>query len=168
MVQTDFLVVGSGIAGLSYALKVAQYFPDKKVLVITKTRIDETNTKYAQGGIAGVTDLEHDSYDKHIQDTLVAGDGLCNPRTVEIVVKEGPERIKEIIEWGTRFDKDAEGDYKLGREGGTRSSASCITKMLPARRSKEPCWKPSENKRISRSASTGLSWTLSRSTILAI
>ncbi|HWB94369.1 MAG TPA: FAD-binding protein, partial [Puia sp.] len=118
MIQTDFLVIGSGIAGLSYALKVAQHYPDKKVLVITKTRIDETNTKYAQGGIAGVTDLENDSYDKHIQDTLVAGDGLCNPRTVEIVVKEGPERIQEIIAWGTRFDKDSEGDYKLGREGG--------------------------------------------------
>jgi len=118
MVKTDFLVIGSGIAGLSYALKVAQQHPDKKVLVITKTRVDETNTKYAQGGIAGVTDFEHDSYEKHIQDTLVAGDGLCDPRTVEIVVKEGPERIQEIIEWGTRFDKDQEGDFKLGREGG--------------------------------------------------
>ena len=118
MIQTDFLVIGSGIAGLSYALKVAQHHPEKKVLVITKTRADETNTKYAQGGIAGVTDLEHDSFDKHIQDTLIAGDGLCNPRTVEIVVTEGPERINEIIQWGTRFDKDAEGDFKLGREGG--------------------------------------------------
>ncbi len=118
MIQTDFLVVGSGIAGLSYALKVAQYYPEKRVLVITKSQADETNTKYAQGGIAGVTDLEHDSYEKHIQDTLIAGDGLCNPKIVEIVVKEGPERISEIIEWGTRFDKDPEGDFKLGREGG--------------------------------------------------
>ncbi|MBS1916473.1 MAG: L-aspartate oxidase [Bacteroidetes bacterium] len=118
MIQTDFLVIGSGIAGLSYALKVAQYYPDKKILVITKTQADETNTKYAQGGIAGVTDLEHDSYEKHIQDTLIAGDGLCNPLTVEIVVKEGPERINEIIEWGTQFDKDPDGDYKLGKEGG--------------------------------------------------
>lgn len=116
--QTDFLVVGSGIAGLSYALKVAQHFPDKKVLIITKTRADETNTKYAQGGIAGVTDLEHDSYEKHIEDTLIAGDGLCNPKTVEIVVKEGPERIQEIINWGAQFDKDSDGDYKLGKEGG--------------------------------------------------
>src|SRR5579859_5440681 len=118
MIKTDFLVIGSGIAGLSYALKVAQHHPDKKVLVITKTRADETNTKYAQGGIAGVTDLENDSYDKHIQDTLISGDGLCNPHTVEIVVKEGPERIQDIVDWGTRFDKDAEGDYKLGKEGG--------------------------------------------------
>ncbi len=116
--KTDFLVIGSGIAGLSYAMKVAQHHPDRKVLVITKTRADETNTKYAQGGIAGVTDFEHDSYDKHIRDTLIAGDGLCNERTVEIVVKEGPERIQEIIDWGTRFDKDPEGDFKLGKEGG--------------------------------------------------
>jgi L-aspartate oxidase len=118
MIKTDFLVIGSGIAGLSYALKAAQHHPDKKVLVVTKTRADETNTKYAQGGIAGVTDFDHDSYDKHIRDTLIAGDGLCDPRTVEIVVKEGPERIQEIIDWGTRFDKDPEGDFKLGREGG--------------------------------------------------
>ena len=118
MIRTDFLVIGSGIAGLSYALKVAKQHPDKKVLVVTKTRADETNTKYAQGGIAGVTDFENDSYDKHIQDTLIAGDGLCNPHTVEIVVREGPDRIKEMIEWGARFDKDKEGDYKLGKEGG--------------------------------------------------
>jgi len=116
--QTDFLVVGSGIAGLSYALKVAIACPDKKVLVITKTQADETNTKYAQGGIAGVTDLEHDSYEKHIEDTLIAGDGLCNPKIVEIVVKEGPERIQEMIDWGARFDKDPDGEYKLGKEGG--------------------------------------------------
>ena len=116
--KTDFLVVGSGIAGLTYALKVARACPDQQVLVITKTSADETNTKYAQGGIAGVTDLEHDSYEKHIEDTLIAGDGLCNPKTVEIVVKEGPERIKEMIEWGARFDKDEEGEFKRGREGG--------------------------------------------------
>ena len=116
--QTDFLVVGSGVAGLSYAIKVARHYPDKKVLVITKTSADETNTKYAQGGIAGVTDLEHDSYEKHIEDTLIAGDGLCNRKIVEIVVKEGPDRIQEMIEWGAQFDKDDEGEFKLGREGG--------------------------------------------------
>ncbi len=116
--QTDFLVVGSGIAGLTYALKVAQDFPDKKVLVFTKTQSDETNTKYAQGGIAGVMDLDNDSFEKHIEDTLIAGDGLCNRETVEIVVKEGVERIREIIEWGAQFDKEPDGDYKLGKEGG--------------------------------------------------
>jgi len=116
--QTDFLVIGSGIAGLTFALKAAHQFPDKKVLVITKTQADETNTKYAQGGIAGVTDFEKDSFDKHIEDTLIAGDGLCNKAVVEIVVKEGVDRIREIIEWGARFDKEADGDYKLGKEGG--------------------------------------------------
>jgi len=116
--QTDFLVIGSGIAGLTYALKVAQEFPDKKVVVMTKATADETNTKYAQGGIAVVNDLENDSFEKHIEDTLIAGDGLCNEKVVEIVVKEGPDRVNEIIEWGAQFDKEKDGDYKLGKEGG--------------------------------------------------
>src|SRR6476659_3639700 len=115
--HTDFLVIGSGIAGLTYALKVAAHFPDKIITVITKTTADETNTKYAQGGVAGVWD-ENDTFEKHIEDTLIAGDGLCNEHTVEIVVKEGPERIREIIEYGARFDKEASGEYALGREGG--------------------------------------------------
>ena len=116
--QTDFLVIGSGIAGLTYALKVAQECPGKKVTVLTKTQSDETNTKYAQGGIAAVMDLDHDSFLKHIEDTLVAGDGLCNKQIVEIVVKEGVDRINELIDWGARFDKEPDGDYKLGKEGG--------------------------------------------------
>jgi len=116
--QTDFLVIGSGIAGLTYALKVAKAKPGQQVMVITKSHSDDTNTKYAQGGIAGVWDDENDSYQKHIEDTLIAGDGLCNEKIVEIVVKEGPERIREIIEWGAEFDKDADGDYSLGKEGG--------------------------------------------------
>lgn len=117
--QTDFLVIGSGIAGLTYALKIANHFPDKKVTVITKTNTaEETNTKYAQGGVAGVWNEAKDSFEKHIEDTLIAGDGLCNKNIVEIVVKEGPDRIKEIIEYGTRFDKDEKGAYALGKEGG--------------------------------------------------
>src|SRR5438067_4554676 len=116
--QTDILVIGSGIAGLTYALKVAQHFPDKKVTIITKATPDETNTKYAQGGVAVVNDLENDSFQKHIDDTLIAGDGLCNKDVVEIVVKEGPARVQEIIDWGAQFDKDAGGEFKLGKEGG--------------------------------------------------
>lgn len=116
--QTDILVIGSGIAGLTYALKIAQECPDKKVTILTKTQSDETNTKYAQGGIAGVMDTEQDSFSKHIEDTLIAGDGLCNEAIVEIVVKEGVDRINELIEWGARFDKEPDGDYKLGKEGG--------------------------------------------------
>lgn len=116
--QTDFLVIGSGVAGLTYALKTAEHFPDKKIVVITKAHADETNTKYAQGGIAGVMDELKDSFNKHIEDTLIAGDGLCDPEVVEIVVKEGPERIREIIEWGARFDKTETGEFSLGKEGG--------------------------------------------------
>lgn len=118
MPQTDFLVIGSGIAGLTFAVKAAQQFPDKTITILTKANADETNTKYAQGGIAVVNDDEHDSFDKHINDTLVAGDGLCNEDIVRMVVTEGRERVDEIINWGTQFDKDAEGEYLRGKEGG--------------------------------------------------
>src|SRR5438552_19117266 len=116
--QTEFLVIGSGIAGLTYALKLSEKYPDKKIIIFTKTTADETNTKYAQGGVAVVNDPEHDSFEKHIEDTLIAGDGLCNEKVVEIVVKEGAERVKEIIDWVARFDKEKDGDYKRGKEGG--------------------------------------------------
>lgn len=115
--KTDLLVIGSGIAGLSYAIKTAKRFPDKKILIVTKSNADETNTKYAQGGIAGVWN-ESDSFDKHIEDTMIAGDGLSDPHIVDIVVREGVERIKEIISYGTHFDKDEKGNYALGKEGG--------------------------------------------------
>ncbi len=111
-------MIGSGIAGLTYALKVAQDCPDKTITILTKTVIDETNTKYAQGGVAGVTDFDNDSFEKHIDDTLIAGDGLCNPKIVEIVVTEGVDRIREIINLGAHFDKDNSGEYALGKEGG--------------------------------------------------
>src|SRR6195952_3354472 len=107
--QTDFLVIGSGIAGLTYALKVAEACPDKTVTILTKTQSDETNTKYAQGGIAGVMDFDKDSFEKHVEDTLIAGDGLCDKTVVEIVVNEGVDRIKELISWGANFDKDKDG-----------------------------------------------------------
>ncbi len=120
--NTDFLVIGSGIAGLTYALKVAQECPDKTITILTKTQSDETNTKYAQGGIAGVMDFDNDSFKKHIEDTLIAGDGLCNRQVVEIVVKEGVKRIDELIQWGAQFDKEPDGDFKLGKEGGHSES----------------------------------------------
>lgn len=115
MKNVDYLVIGSGIAGLSFALKAAQH---GKVLIVTKSNEDESNTKYAQGGVAVVVDKVGDSFEKHISDTLIAGDGLCNRDIVEIVVKEGPDRINEIIKYGTQFDKNEGGSYDLGREGG--------------------------------------------------
>jgi L-aspartate oxidase len=117
-VKTEVLVIGSGIAGLSFAIKMAVKYPDKKVMVLTKTVEGESNTKYAQGGVAAVWDFSKDSYQKHIEDTLDAGDGLCNKEIVEIVVKEGPERVKELITYGARFDKAKSQDYDLGKEGG--------------------------------------------------
>ncbi len=118
MAIQDVLVIGSGIAGLSYALKIAIRYPDAQITIVTKANEDETNTKYAQGGVAVVSDFENDSFEKHIEDTLRAGDGLCQLEAVEVVVKEAPERINEIIDWGVRFDKNQEGIYDLGREGG--------------------------------------------------
>lgn len=120
--ETDFLVIGSGIAGLTYAIKVAEECPKRKVTIITKTNREETNTKYAQGGIAAVMNLNEDSYAKHMEDTRNAGDGLCNDATVEMVVKEGVSRVKELISWGANFDKDTTGEYKLGKEGGHSES----------------------------------------------
>src|SRR6476660_3931024 len=119
MKNVDFLVVGSGIAGLSFALKAAKY---GKVLIVTKANEDESNTKYAQGGVAVVVDKEEDSFDKHIEDTLIAGDGLCDRHIVEIVVTEGPARIDEIIKYGTSFDKTQQGIFDLAKEGGHSES----------------------------------------------
>lgn len=116
--EVDFLVIGSGIAGLSYALKVAQAHPDRQVLILTKSNRDESNTKYAQGGIAVVSDFQVDEFNKHIEDTLDAGDGLCDEDVVDFVIREGRERVDELIAWGAQFDKDKEGNYKLGKEGG--------------------------------------------------
>ena len=119
-ITTDFLVLGSGIAGLTFAIKAAQTHPDRKILVLTKTDQGESNTRYAQGGVAAVWDHEKDTFLKHVEDTLDAGDGLCKREIVELVVEEGPLRVQEIIEWGARFDKEkgAAGNYDLAREGG--------------------------------------------------
>lgn len=121
MIKTDFLVIGSGVAGLSYALKVSQNLPDKKILVVTKSSESESNTKYAQGGIATVLNKRKDSFKKHIEDTLRAGDGLCEREVVEMVVKEGPKRLQELIDWGVQFDQNPDGKYNLGMEGGHSS-----------------------------------------------
>ncbi len=118
MKETDVLIIGSGIAGLSLAINLAKDRSDITIQVLTKTTDSESNTSYAQGGIAAVWDTDIDNYAKHIADTLDAGDGICDEKIVEIVVTEGPERVKDIIEWGTRFDENENGEYDLGKEGG--------------------------------------------------
>lgn len=113
----DFLVIGSGVAGMSYALKVANAGKGK-VAIVCKTTLDEANTAKAQGGIAAVTNLEIDNFDKHIKDTMVAGDYISDPAAVEQVVKNAPQGIRELVNWGVNFDKDEKGGFDLHREGG--------------------------------------------------
>ena len=110
----DFLVIGSGIAGISFALKAAQY---GKVALLCKTTLSESNTSFAQGGISSVT-YEPDNFEKHIEDTLIAGDGHCNLAAVEKVVREAPAQIEELIHWGVDFDKKEDGTFDLHREAG--------------------------------------------------
>lgn len=110
----DFLVIGSGIAGISFAIKASAY---GKVALITKSKLDDTNTSYAQGGIAAVT-YEPDNFEKHIEDTLIAGDGHCNKQIVRRVIENAPTLIQELLKWGVDFDRDQTGNFDLHREGG--------------------------------------------------
>lgn len=113
----DYLVIGSGIAGMSFALKTAGN--GRRVALVCKTTLDEANTALAQGGVASVTNLEVDDFDKHIHDTMVAGDWLSDPEAVEMVVKGAPAQIKQLLEWGVDFDRSADGKtFDLHREGG--------------------------------------------------
>src|SRR6266498_1828000 len=120
MKHFDFLVLGSGIAGLTFALKVA---PHGRVGIITKKNRTESNTNYAQGGIAAVTSKE-DSFELHVRDTLQAGAGLCHEPVVRAIVQEGPKRIAELIDLGMKFSErevpgpDGTRELDLGREGG--------------------------------------------------
>ena len=114
--QYDYLVIGSGIAGKSFALKVAEQ--GKSVAIICKTELEEANTYFAQGGIASVTNLQVDNFEKHIHDTLVAGDWINDRAAVEMVVRRAPSQIKELIRWGVDFDRNEDGGFDLHREGG--------------------------------------------------
>ncbi|CDD82081.1 l-aspartate oxidase [Bacteroides sp. CAG:462] len=114
--QYDYLVIGSGIAGMSFALKVAEQ--GKSVAIICKTELEEANTYFAQGGIASVTNLQVDNFEKHIHDTLVAGDWINDRAAVEMVVRRAPSQIKELIRWGVDFDRNEDGGFDLHREGG--------------------------------------------------
>jgi L-aspartate oxidase len=120
--QTDVLIIGTGIAGLTTAIQLARKRPDLKIRLVSKTGKEEGNTRYAQGGIAAVWDSIRDEFEKHVLDTLDAGDGLCNEEAVRIVVEEGPTRVQELIDWGARFDKIDSARYDLAREGGHSES----------------------------------------------
>ena len=113
----DFLIIGGGVAGMSYALKVADS-GNGKVAIICKTTLEEANTAKAQGGIASVTNLLVDNFDKHIEDTMIAGDYINDPAAVEQVVKNGPDGIRDLLRWGVNFDRKEIGDFDLHREGG--------------------------------------------------
>ncbi len=113
----DFLVIGSGVAGMSYALRVAESGKGR-VALVCKTNIEEANTAKAQGGVASVTNLKVDNFQKHITDTLIAGDYISDRRAVEQVVKGAPEGIRRLVEWGVNFDRKEDGEFDLHREGG--------------------------------------------------
>jgi len=114
LVDADVVVVGSGIAGLSFALQAAQA---RDVLVVTKRQVSEANTAYAQGGLSAVLDPT-DSFESHVRDTMVAGAGMCRQDVVELCVQDGPDAVRRLVDWGVRFDGGERGAYDLGREGG--------------------------------------------------
>ena len=135
MKTSDFLVIGAGVAGLSFALRAAEH---GKVAVITKGKFLDCSSAKAQGGIAAVWD-RNDSFEDHIADTLDAGAGLCNEQAVRTIVEEGPGAIRELLEWGVNFDPGNQGeDYELAREGGHTKR-----RILHAKDWKSPpsCWR---------------------------
>lgn len=116
-ITTDFLIIGGGVSGLTFTIKLAKKLKDAEILLISKEMLEDCNTYYAQGGIACVWE-DDDSFNKHIKDTLIAGDGLCDEKVVREVVTQAPERIEELIEWGVNFTKEDDGTFDLGKEGG--------------------------------------------------
>jgi L-aspartate oxidase len=113
-IETDYLVIGSGIAGLNFALRAAEH---GKVVVLAKKAPDDTNTNWAQGGVAAVLSRE-DSFAQHVEDTLTVGDGLCDRRIVELCVSEGPAAVERLLELGVQLNRAPDGELDLTREGG--------------------------------------------------
>ena len=114
MITTDFLVIGSGVAGLSFALRAAEH---GKVIVLCKSDPLVSSSAKAQGGIAAVTD-KNDSFEEHVADTLDAGAGLCDEAAVRTIVTEAPAAIRDLLSWGVDFETEKDGEFELGREGG--------------------------------------------------
>lgn len=129
----DFLIIGSGIAGMSFALKVAH---KGKVALICKTELEEANTYFAQGGVASVTNTLVDNFEKHIEDTMIAGDWLSDRAAVEKVVKEAPSQIKELISWGVDFDKNEKGNSTFTGKADIPNFVSCTTRTTRVRKFK--------------------------------
>ncbi len=117
-IKTDILIIGGGISGLSLAIRLASLNKDLYIMLITKENLRDCNTYHAQGGIACVWDNKNDSIEKHIQDTLIAGDELCNESVVRQIISQAPERINELVDWGVEFTRNEGGEYDLGKEGG--------------------------------------------------
>ena len=115
--KTDFLIIGSGISGLFLAINISNLIPDRKILLITKERLHDSSTFHAQGGIACAWNSS-DNFKKHIRDTLVAGDGLCNENIVSKIITQAPERLQDLIDLGVEFTRNGNGEYDLGQEGG--------------------------------------------------
>jgi L-aspartate oxidase len=148
-ITTDFLILGSGIAGLSFALRAQEH---GQVVVVTKRAADEAATSWAQGGISAVLSPE-DSFEKHVDDTMVAGAGLCHQVVADICAREAPEAIRWLSETGARFSRADDGQYELGREGVTASDASCTPATSRGARSSAPCSTPCALRPTSRCSS---------------
>lgn len=118
MENVDILIIGSGISGLFFAVKIAAERPDLSIAILTKTNAEKTNTRLAQGGIAVVTDNREDNFEQHIEDTLRAGGGACDKGIVEMVIRQAPKRLQELVDFGVDFDKNQQGEWDLGLEGG--------------------------------------------------
>jgi L-aspartate oxidase len=136
--EYDFLALGSGIAGLTFALNAA---PHGSVAILTKKQRSESNTNYAQGGIAAALGAD-DSWELHLHDTLTAGAGLCARDAVEVLVREGPRLVHWLIEQGAQFDRNPDGSLALGKEAGTRATASSTPPTIQATKSNAPCSSP--------------------------
>ena len=156
----DFLVVGSGIAGLFFALRAAER---GSVALVTKKAGSDSATNWAQGGIAAVVGQD-DSFEAHVQDTLNAGAGLCREDVVRHVVESGPGMIEALRKYGVEFDRNTDtssqaSEFDLGRRADTRAAGSCITETRPEGRSKTPSSMPSSATRRFTSLKTIARWT---------
>lgn len=132
--KTDILIIGSGLAGMATALYLAELRPELQILIVSKAKKDESNTKYAQGGIAGVVQSTVDSFEQHIEDTMKAGHFLSDRKIVELVVKSAPKSIHDLERWGVNFDYKKKVLMNWGWKADIPSIESCIIKIVPVKK----------------------------------